>query len=1192
MAIRYAVSNPVTAEYLMPRKIPKWRQARSISNSATLQKKVATIQSAGVDPEVIARLKSEAASNELFTLLNKLSLSQEELTKLKGDAFPPTLDKVFTGPLTGNYGALANELIWGVATLLPSGKKLRGFVGQKQSFELAVISSDKSNAARILDDCHRSFGWSVWYMQNTLAIAQFKDGVEEKRRLTSIYEQQVTHSPLLATMLHYMAKRIEGTAVPGYLQGELASSYEGGAYRYLKAKIIDMSDADIDTMAFVLSIDSSFSAIDHYESVISTLQNIIVSEELAKTVAPVLTIPVQKLYRSTADRRLVPILIAFGTLDSALYEIADSKVKFIEAYSQGNYREALGLADTHLSQYADDMGAFVMRVRTEVKCGATAVTCDGILGEVAQHLRNIISLTSDTYSSALSLFTLHDRFFGHSWTNFLKGVVNFELASNQFDHPSIALRRILVLESGPTPFTALLQSCKNNEYHLIRFYIKRKLFSSTIDVFRLATYGVANNPTNISEERRRRYLGSYALTKGDFKSAIENFEWLIANSTGAASMRASAAAAIAYARSGQYFSSVESLVCGYLNWPHAPTVLPLQEIVSRLELPENWPESICLPLVFELYTSYCSNDRMTHLRYAFERFQTDFDVSSPFELKERVSEFGLNKVIFYLNSVWRPEVMRQTVLYEGTREIEEERIKVCQSLADIDSANSIKYLGEIRERVKTLEIAKATNLVEQSKVYVDIAAIKKALRTKLGDAYARYKSAAPDVTASDTTLMDVISEALTLAGSDISLTRFMSQLHIVRKDTTTSELDLQFAAMFAEVTNEFLRGDHGLNAYLSTRVRHGKLSNALRKPAVDEFLVTERKEGSTSYVPNYHWAQTLNGLDLEEHEQLSSVLEVFASTLDSIISHVKDDLIQVRVTHELRSKDTNHFALFAYQTTNLERMYMQANDAAVKSLDEFIDLCVETLWDKTDANLVHVQNVLRTEIRQRLSSAFDELNRSLNALNFADRLGELNNHVFRARTNTQAQLNNVTSWFKRSEVYDRQDYSIEFPMLVATNMIRNSISGARDWKGVDINISDVQGLMPGRSLDAMVDMFCVLFENAIEHSGEGLPNLRVSADLRFVDGCFSATLRNSVFSKTYADRDESRLQRIRAELSKDDNRNKAQKEGRSGFHKLWAIINAPQYWEPSLEFGFKEAGTFEVIVSFKTEVTHDENAYN
>lgn len=1174
----------------MPRKIPKWRQSSTSPNRRALKAKFGFNKRTGVGPELIAQLKRNTASDQLFELLSEFRLTSEQVANIQGEPFPASLSSVFSTALKFGPSTLANEIIWAVISILPNGKRIKGFIQQKELFEVAILSGNEGCAAEILSRIESNFGWSVWYMQNTLANAQYRDGVEVKRQLSAIYEKEIHENTLLSMLLYFMAKRIEGTAVPGYLQSELASHFEGVAYRFLKAKLFDVADPEIDALALTLSIDSHFSAIDYYESLVSALQAIAVNEELAATVATVLSRPAQALYRSTSDRRLVPILLAFGVTDTSLYNVISSKCDFIEAYSQGKYEEALQLADLHLGAHVYDMGALVMRIRAELKVDSVTPRSAGLIGEITQHLRNVISLSPDTYSSALSLYALHDRFYGHSWATFLRGVVTLELASDKFEYPSIALRRLIVLESQPTPFTALIQPFSDSYYQLIRYFTNRRIYTSTIEVFRLATNGASANPSSISEERRRRYLGSYELAKSNYEAAIDNFEWLVANSTGADSLRASAAAAIAYSRSGHYSKSVELLVTGYLKWPHAPTALPLFEIVSKLELPENWPENIYLPLAFELYTSYFSNDKLTHLRYAFERFQTDFNILSPTDLKNRASEFGLNNVIFYLNNVWRPEVMRQTVLYEGTREIEEERIKVCQVLAEIDSSNSLRYLAEIRERVKTLEIAKATNLVEQSKVYVDIAAIKKALRSKLGDAYARYKSASPAM-AADNSLMETISDILSKSSNELPISQFFSMLHILNPQTA-SELDLQFAAMFAEVTNEFLRGDHGLNAYLSTRVRHGKLSNALRKPAADEFLVTERKEGSSSYVPNYHWAQTLSGLEKSEHEELSLVLEGFATTLDSIIAHVKDDLIQVKVTHELVSKDSNRQALFYYQTSNLERMYMQASDAKVKSLDEFIDLCIEALWDKTDANLLHVQQVLRTNIRQQLMSAFDELLRALSSLSFSDRLGELYNHIYRARTSTQTQLSNVTSWFKRSEVYDRQDYSIEFPVLIATNMIRNSISGAGDWEGVQLNIPGAGGIMPGRSLDAMVDMFCVLFENAIGHSGESLQNLKVVGDLEFIDGYFRVTLTNSVFARTYGERDESRLQRIRAELAKDDTRNKAQKEGRSGFHKLWAIINAPQYRDPSLEFGFTEKGTFEVKVNFKMEVADEENAYS
>lgn len=1178
----------------MPRKISNRRLSKSGANKRIFAAQKSFNNRSVPDPDYVFNLKSKNRSDIFFPLLNSLQLTTEFIEGVHGPAFPRSLNEVFSESITSAPSSLANEIIWAIVTLSIYSSELKSFITYKEEFELCLLLNDREGASNALKSIETELGWSLWYIQNSLADAQYYQGVEEKRRLVGTYEKQAEENSFLRVLLYFISKRIEGTAVPGYLQTELANffeSSESSAHRFMRNKLFGLSDPDIEDLSMTLLVDSHFSVIDYYESLIATLQGVAAKEPLTKDLCEILSQPTLYLYRSTLDKRLIPILIALDVRDRDLYKGLSSKEEFIESYSKGEYQAALELADLHLKQQPTDMGALVMRVRAELKLGHETAKSNGIVGEIEQHLRNIISLTPDTYSSALSLYALHDRFYGHSWTTFLRAVVASELTSDKFEYPSAALRRLVILESEPTPFSALLQPVVLGTQDIIRFFSKKSRYSATIQVFTLVSKGDVTDATNITEERRRRYLGAYHLARNNFTAAIEHFEWLATNSSDAESLRASAAAAIAYSRSGQYSKSIESLVTGYLKWPHAPTVLPLDEIIAKLEDPEDWPESIFLPLAFELYTSYRSDDRITHLRYAFERFQTGFQIESPNALSIRTDEFGLENVIYYLSNVWRPEVMRQTVLYEGTRQIEEERIKVCQVLAEIDSQNSLAYLAEIRERVKSLEIAKATNLVEQSKVYVDIAAIKKALRTKLGDAYARYKSSTPSIPNLDNPLIGKLSELLSKSGSESTVAHIASMYHILFAESPT-ELDLQFAAMFKEVTNEFLRGDHGLNAYLSTRVRHGKLSNALRKPAADEFLVTERKEGSLSYVPNYHWAQTLFELNESEHNELSDVLEVFATDLDSIIAHVKDDLIQIKITHDFLSKDTNKQALFSYQTSNLERMYMQTSDTKLKNLDEFIDLCIDALWEKTDANLVLVQEILRTVIRQRLMGTFDDLLRALNNLAFSDRLGELYNHIYRARTSTQTQLMTVTSWFKRSEVYDRQDYIIEFPVLIATNMIRNSISGAGDWEGVTLNISDAAAIMPGRSLDAMVDMFCVLFENAIGHSGECLSNLKVVADLDFKDGCFSATLTNQVFHKTFDDRDEERLERIRSELTKDDNRNRAQKEGRSGFHKLWAIINAPQYRDPSLVFGFTDDQKFEVTVKFGMEVTDESNAYN
>ncbi|MGU4703713.1 hypothetical protein K6L09_44435, partial [Burkholderia cepacia] len=105
--------------------------------------------------------------------------------------------------------------------------------------------------------------------------------------------------------------------------------------------------------------------------------------------------------------------------------------------------------------------------------------------------------------------------------------------------------------------------------------------------------------------------------------------------------------------------------------------------------------------------------------------------------------------------------------------------------------------------MKQQEIAKATNLVEQSKVYVDISAIKKALQIKLGDAYAKYKGAMQALPVQSDNFVEVIADLLAeIRGKNESIAKALSHSHILA-GSATNELDVQFASMFSEVTNEF-----------------------------------------------------------------------------------------------------------------------------------------------------------------------------------------------------------------------------------------------------------------------------------------------------------------------------------------------------------------------------------------------------
>ena len=786
----------------------------------------------------------------------------------------------------------------------------------------------------------------------------------------------------------------------------------------------------------------------------------------------------------------------------------------------------------------------------------------------------VISAEAGFYEEALNLMSIADRYYGQAWASYLGAIVKYELREQEARFPPIWLRDIYVRDPNITPFSAVAATEQSVSY-LSREGIGR-IYPRTQAIYDAVARGVSGELL-ARDPRLARYLGIYELAKGDSSVALRYFETLVNQGLGSDRIRCAGSAALACVKLRQPERAIEIIVDAFLANENVPSLLPIPAIVDSLTNPQSWSQSIALPILFYLHTAFFNHDHLTHLRYAFERFQESNSIRDPEDLVGRISEFGKDRVIAYLSRVWRPEVMRQTILYASTREIEDARIRVCANLAAIDPANAAVYLKEITSRVKRQEIAKATALVEQSKVYVDIQAIKGALRKKLGDSYARYKKGYQSK--GDPLLYKLTEIIAEIQTKDVPLGHLLSAVHLVPESPET-EADVQFASIFAEVTNEFLKGEHGLNAYLSTRVRHGTLANTLRKPVADERLVTSRLETGAGYIKNNLWQMDPVGRS-EEWPRIAVQLERFATKFDGVVDHLRDGLLQVKVLHERKESGANNDALFVYSSSNVERRYFQLSDQSFKDIGELVDSCVESLWQKTDRNLRVVQEALEGNVRYELMSAFDELSDALGPFNHVEGINEVHNAIARAKTATGFQLSLVVSWFRRSEVYDRPDYSPEFPIHIAQNMIVRTMSSAKGWPGAEIHLDVPEGVkMPGRTLDAMVDIYYVLLENAVRHSGMESDELSVHICVTLRGGAFLVRVTNTWDVARRTDEALRRIEDVRASLIAQSVEN-AQLEHGSGFHKIWVALKGPSYCEPSLDINVRSDNLFTVDFGYR-----------
>jgi len=1136
--------------------------------------------------EEIYRFKANTHPSLVASVFPRVFRDARALDVFHGAAFPKSFAELYSAPAMQGPASIVHEVVWGLCRTLLHAEQLRTFVQLKADFEHAFVAGAYKECSELIKRAKSEFGCSMWLAQNELSLSHALHGLEEARKLSKAYQEEAGDAWISKTLLWFIGRKVEGTDVKDYLRSELDRIF-GGAEgidalkTYIWAKLFELHNISNDAVPAVLFFEAQCGVIDHFETLVQVLQAAAANRAIPADVVDVLAEPMLALRRAVQDVRLDGILRALG-VHVPFQAVDPVRAEIIEAYSRGDYQGVALSAKKYLANAPGDFPLLVLYLRACTHSGTAVEHSSGPLGEIAASLAHVLNATPQAYQAAYSVFTLADRYSTQSWTHYVRAVVLYELRREDWTYPPPALRGVYVRDRHVTPFSAFAfrgqaRQAVENDGAL------RTAFPLTMAVYRAAAYGENSGGLSLCEPRFKFYLARFHLSRGQFSEAKDLYAQVLKATTGSDRLRSAGGAALACMGMNDLQGAADMVIGAFTRNQSMPTLLPIEDVIGRASQPASWPNALSVPILFELFSTYCDASGLAATRYAFERFQLANHISDPADVKRLTPSVGREAVICYLDRVWRPEIMRQTLLYSSAREIEETRIKVCRLLNEIDPVNSAKYLDEIKERVKQQEILKGTTLIEQSKVYVDIDAIRKALKSKVGDAYARYRASAHSYDVKTDAMLYVITQAAAQVGQSKgrSLQSVLAQVHLIDLPEET-EADAQFAALFAQITNEFLKGAHGLNAYLSTCVRHGTLSNTLRKPVADERLVTTRDDATKTYRRNDHWLQKHDLTWRKDWLVISEALEMFSQEFDSVIDHVRDKLLQIRVIHGLSDEGENTDALFIYRTSNVERKIVQAFASQSADLNDVINYSIDALWEKTDDNLKAVREVLSTDIRHRFRAAFDKLEQKLNEHVGVPGISDLQNAVAHAWTNTQTQLATVISWFKRSEVYDRQDYNPDFAAQIALHMIYSTISDAARWPGPSIDVDSDGSLMPGRTLDALVYMFYDLFANAILRSGIEAQELVVPVSITFKAGRYSARLSNKVAPNVLTPAEREMVLRLSSALAKSDAFGRAQTERNSGLHKIWTALNAPIYRSPFLKVGHQN-DSFIIELGFELE---------
>jgi hypothetical protein len=419
----------------------------------------------------------------------------------------------------------------------------------------------------------------------------------------------------------------------------------------------------------------------------------------------------------------------------------------------------------------------------------------------------------------------------------------------------------------------------------------------------------------------------------------------------------------------------------------------------------------------------------------------------------------VQRILFFLQNVCVLDVLDHSVEYESTDDIENERIAICQMLLELDSDNASAYSEEIFRLIQTGLVRKALQHLDESKVSIDERGIMQSLDKSFRDRYERY--------AGFLKLSDRQREAFRVNGIDLSNERNI----IVLTDASR----VQFEELFSDLKTRFISSnEHGLDSYLSVRIRHGTLSGQIRSQFEKENLITRKNAVDGVYDQDSHWRERVfQNYPLQIEVSAVDLLRNFSQRVDAIIETVKDKWVQVKGA---ANEDQGLFD-YDYSEEDIVSLYVRTISAG--SYDDFINTIFEELWERTGKNLDRVVTKIRTDLSSQLTSALDLLASRMFLLHEDIRHSPFSDAIIRCRTRIQNEIEAIAAWFRIPNETSLGDFTAGVLVETAVATVTKCFPTYRFVPRVAVESGIV---FKGSALVPLGDVMFILLGNVIKHS--------------------------------------------------------------------------------------------------------------
>jgi len=1110
----------------------------------------ATIRSARNSYTGLARFKLKADPNQLRRLL-PLFLKAPAYRQLIWPIPKPTSYHQLGGGGIPSYGSFENELIWTCRCLHIHSSAISEFLRAKDDYEHLFLTGKEFDLRKSLDEIEKKFGVSVWLAEAKINLLQRFEGFEAQRDFCdTLYSNKGTH-PLVRYLISWISYRASQDIERDEFF-RLSDEWGLSGFGSLSQIFLGNGDgASAVKIQSTLSFTDMFPIVDRYLLMIKVVQAHLSHLESDHSDLNVIDTELSALSQIVSDPALDRLLFAIGSKTPCRTIDRTPVFKAWDSFYRGSYQAAIDTAlDSQLSVEAVVVAlssACFLDVDRELVVGR--IDPETLIFDIAKDLAKVISYASDATEAIIRLEKITLVHSNARWGASL-GLVLARLKNSAHDLICPSATMFFALQCAyDVPQFALLLSRSDSR---IKFF---ETIDPSHDSIACRVMESVTENSELDEDAQLSLPpdqlalvnANRQIRAGSYQKAAEIVQPLYARSD-RRHLRCEAGILLVKSLLARGDLHGCSLICVELFHQSEAfaRLLPfealLEQVIKRSEqldaLDPHLYGSLPMVLCFDIYSRFGSSKYDAERVDAFKDFLQSNNLTYASDLAGVAFNFTRYQLVQFLKFVCVPQVLDQSLALESTQAVEEERAKILVLLGELTTAEGKPPppdLSDELSKIRTKQVVRKTTLqLDQSKIYVNVDGIQKSLAVATKDAWRRYELLMLQQRSSTYEELQKVLEAA-----------LGERIEVLSLTLPLTEANKLFARMVLELRDLFVASkEFGLDANLSTNIRHGFVMRELRSPFLQQQLVTNKLEAASSYQPNKYWIERFTSLSPYEIGRIVESLAVFSERIDSEIESLNKQLIRLK-------SDQAPKGLFDFGMGDLEVQVLKRKCERANGYEEFLSIIIEYLWTRTNYGLEKIRNVLQTSVLNNLFAALQELQDSLRQYEYDEGVVSLLSASNLVRPDLRSAVDRVASWFTLSGNTEYQDYDLQIAFEAGLATVRSYYS---NLSIISQYTAPEPVMMAGKTLPFLARLFSILVENSAFHSRLTSGNLKVKADARVEDRILYIDVANNLDPQIDRAALRQRVAFVNSEFGREKASQRIREEGDSGYPKIWKIL--------------------------------------